>query len=172
MPYVKVVGGVVVQKQCSPGEGFSEVDNSVICGMLLIDGAYCLPPPLVTQASKRTEVDCHCASVLSSGFSYGGTTFQASVESQRRIAARATRALANKIDAVTFPWVAPHSDGWWDVNNIVLTSTQTVDGFLAFAKAFGDYCSACEKCKRDHKSAITPENCATYNYTTGWPVNP
>lgn len=139
----------------------------------LAEGNIPLPASIEdTVEVTKTAVDNHCAGMFTSGFVYGGVTFKACGESQRRVAARAMRALANKVDAATFPWVSPHSDGWWDINNVVLASTQTVDGFLAFSKAFGDYCSACEKCKRDHKNAITQENCATYDYTTGWPVNP
>ncbi len=131
-----------------------------------------VPPAIV----EKTYVQCACTKYfedkLVAGFNYGGVTFQACKESQRLISARATYALANKIDAVAFPWVAPCNEGWWDINNNPLASTTTVDGFLAFAKAFFDYCSACSKCCRNHKNAITSENFATYDYTTGWPVNP
>ena len=122
------------------------------------------------QYKKKLAVDDHCSMFFSTGFTYETKTFQICGESQRRIAARTTYALASKINAVAFPWVSPHSDGWWDVGNVVLSSTQTVDGFLAFAKAASDYCAACSKCCRDHKSAVTAENCTTYDYSAGWPV--
>lgn len=123
------------------------------------------------EKSKIAKYNCseYCAGIFASGRIYEGATFQICGESQRAIAARATYALANKIDPVNFPWVSPYSDGWWDINNVVLASTTTVDGFLAFAKNISDYCSACAKCCRDHKSAVTPENCATYDFSAGWP---
>ena len=128
--------------------------------------------PAGSMEKKCSDIDTHCSGLFSSGRVYQTKTFQICGESQRFIAARATYASLHKIDPVTFPWTAPYSDGWWDVDNVVLASTQTVDGFLAFAKSVSDYCAACYKCKRDHKNAVTAENCVIYNYSTGWPVNP
>lgn len=162
-----------------PGQDYSTMPVSVqeacaIAHTPAVIAAYLAMVP--TAIADKTYTQCACSKYLedkiSVGFVYGGTTFQACKESQRLINARSTYALANKIDAVTFPWSAPYSDGWWDINNVPLASTTTVDGFLAFAKAFFDYYSACAICCRNHKNAITDLNYATYDYATGWPVNP
>lgn len=172
MRYAKIIAGVVVQIQPNDESGFVEVPDNVICGMIQ-DGANFINPQSAlpsSPAEMKMKIDAHCSNMFSAGLVYEAKTFQMCGESQQRIAARATYAALHKIDPVTFPWLAPYSDGWWDVNNVVLASTQTGDGFLAFAKAASNYCSACSKCCRDHKSAVTTENCATYNYSAGWPV--
>ena len=170
--YIKIVDGVIVQKQCNPEAGFVEAPEGVVCGMIQ-DGANFINPQPHTPSSPtemKMKIEDHCSNMFSAGLVYEAKTFQMCGKSQQKIASRATYAALHKIDAVAFPWIAPYSNGWWDVNDAVLASTQTADGFLAFAKAASNYCSACDKCCRDHKSAVTVENCTTYNYSTGWPV--
>lgn len=43
--YVKVVSGVVVQRQPYAQTGFIEAPDSVVCGMILENGEYVNPPP-------------------------------------------------------------------------------------------------------------------------------
>lgn len=58
MAYVKIVSGVVVQKQYSPADGFVEVDDSVVCGMLFDGVAYSIPPESLDdiKAAKLLEL--------------------------------------------------------------------------------------------------------------------
>ncbi len=122
------------------------------------------------QNKKRKNVDAHCSGVLEAGFNYAGNIYQNSVDAQNNIGIRAIYAGWSIQDPTTFPWVEPYSLGWWDVSNV--WHAMTAAEFMLFAKAVSDYVSACAACCRNHKNAITQENCITYDYTTGWPVNP
>lgn len=123
-----------------------------------------------TEAIRKKKVDCHCSEMLSAGFVYGGATYQIDGDAQEAIGKRAIYADWSVQDPATFPWVEPYSLGWWDVLNV--WHGMTAAEFRLFAKAVSDYVSDCAARCRNHKNAITPLNCATYDYTTGWPVNP
>ncbi len=125
--------------------------------------------PQKTVGSVCDSIDSYCDSHMNAGFSYLGAVYQVDADSQRTITSRATYAVLNKMDAVTFPWNTPYSDGWKDAENV--WHAMTGADFLAFAKAVSDFCSACYKCCSDHKAAVTTLNYATYDYSTGWPSN-
>lgn len=160
-----------------------ESDNYEICDVLDRDAAWVLQeygPGFVEYIPAGPTMEDLCGEKckqcnaflngkLSAGFVYGGNTYQINGDAQDSIGKRATYAGWNKADPITFPWLEPYSRGWWDVTNT--WHPMTVDEFMLFAKAVSDYVSACAACCRDHKSAITTENCETYDYTTGWPVN-
>lgn len=122
------------------------------------------------QNKKCKDVDAYCSDVLEAGFIYAGNIYQINGDAQDNIGKRATYAGWSKQDPITFPWIEPYSLGWWDIDNI--WHPMTADEFMLFAKAVSDYVSACAACLREHKNAVTGENCVTYDYTTGWPVNP
>lgn len=123
---------------------------------------------------------------FSSGFMYGGYTYQVNGDARSSIGDRAIYAGWSNADPVTFPWVEPYSLGWWDVNNI--WHAMTAAEFMLFGKAVSDYVSACFVCCRAHKNALgaicgnalltdTEKMTAMEAYMatdalTGWPVNP
>lgn len=128
-----------------------------------------------TSAANGCKECCHAceqymADKISSGFVYGGNTYQINGSAQEAIGKRAIYAGWSVQDPVTFPWGDPYSLGWWDIFNI--WHAMTAAEFRLFAKSVSDYVSACASCCRTHKSAITTLNYSTYDYTTGWPVNP
>lgn len=166
--FVSVLNGVVVQKQCDAEAGFIEAPDNVCCGMTYDGVLFSNPTPVVTVQSKCAEIEEYCNAKFAAGLAYNLATFQIDDESQKRINMRASYALASKLDPVASPWGTTYAAGWWDSSNIY--HAMTVDEFLAFAKAVSDYSSACAKCCRDHKSAVTPENCATYDFSAGWPA--
>lgn len=137
-------------------------------------GAFILRGPEVPTAEEVCLLKCKQCNVflsekLSAGFIYGGFTYQINGDAQDNIGKRATYAGWSNQDPITFPWVEPYSLGWWDISNT--WHAMTANGFMLFAKAVSDYVSACAACCRNHKTAITPLNCQTFDYTTGWPVN-
>jgi len=114
------------------------------------------------------EISDFADSKYAAGIVYLGNTYQIDERSQARIDYRADYARLNIVDPVTYPWGDPYNKGWWDVNNA--WHAMTAAEFLAFAKAVNDYCSCISACCTDHKNAVTALNCATYDYSTGWPV--
>jgi len=52
MAYVLIQSGVVVQKQYYPAEGFIEVTDNVVCGMLFENGEFVNPPPPAPQVPQ------------------------------------------------------------------------------------------------------------------------
>lgn len=128
------------------------------------------PPQPPTEEHVCQACTDYYGGKLDAGFVYLGVTYQINGEAQDNIGKRATYAGWSTQDPITFPWVEPYSLGWWDISNV--WHAMTANEFMLFAKAVSDYVSACAACFRNHKNAITAENCATYDYTTGWPVNP
>lgn len=118
----------------------------------------------------KKKIQNYSDSLFGAGFSYQGVVYQIDENSQNRIHKRFSYASNSVIDPVAFPWVDPYSKGWRCVNND--WHVMTAQEFFLFGKLVSDYCSKIIACCFDHKNAITIENCATYDYTTGWPVNP
>jgi hypothetical protein len=54
MTYVKIEGGIVVQKQPYPGDGFIEAQNDVLCGTIY-DGTYFTAPIAPAKIPDVTE---------------------------------------------------------------------------------------------------------------------
>ena len=52
MAFILMQDGIVVQKQPYPQEGFVEVTNDVVCGMVLQDGIFVNPPPSEPSAPE------------------------------------------------------------------------------------------------------------------------
>lgn len=127
-----------------------------------------LPIDAVTADEVRQGCVDYFCDKMDAGFSYLGVTYQINSAAQADIGNRAIYATLSKGDPVTFPWGDPYYRGWWDVLNVY--HAMTADEFLLFAKAVSDYVSTCAACCRDHKNAITPENCTTYDYTLNWPL--
>ncbi|MFA7256040.1 MAG: hypothetical protein WC047_00495 [Kiritimatiellales bacterium] len=126
--------------------------------------------PVTMVKEKCAIVSTFSSSKYSEGIVYGGNTYQIDGESQKTIGLRVSYAMNSVSDPTTFPWGHPYDKGWWDVNNAY--HAMTAAEFMVFAKAVSDYCSCLACCAREHKSAITVENCETYDYSTGWPVQP
>lgn len=165
----------------APGDDYSQEDAEVqaVCASAHTPEAIAAylaltAPPVLTleELLAKTRVMCseYMSAKLAAGFVYGGNTYQVDGDAQDNIGKRATYAGWSKLDPLTFPWVDPYSLGWWDIVNV--WHPMTAEEFMLFAKAVSDYVSECAACCRNHKNLITPENCATYDYTTGWPVNP
>lgn len=58
MPYVLIKDGEVVQKQLEETDGFIEVSDDVVCGMLYVDGKFKNPEPdpVVLQRARKQEI--------------------------------------------------------------------------------------------------------------------
>jgi len=69
MAYVKVNNGVVVQKQPNKQDGFIEVDDSVVCGMVVDGDDFILPAP---DLDLMSVLDNHRWQVETGGISAGG----------------------------------------------------------------------------------------------------
>lgn len=54
MPYVLIENNTVVQKQPTPAEGFMEVDDTVTCGQVLVNGEFVNPQP--APPSIQTQI--------------------------------------------------------------------------------------------------------------------
>jgi hypothetical protein len=104
------------------------------------------------------------------GLEYLGNTYQIGKDAVQDIGHREQYAAHSVADPVGYPWSAPYNKGWWDVTNT--WHPMTAAEFMAFAKTVSDYCSCVACCARDHKNAVTALNHATYDYSTGWPVQP
>lgn len=80
MKYALIESGVVVQIQPNKQDGFIEVDNSVVCGMIGHDGGFIIPVHVPTDieisleledalASKLNEIDKKAQEKIELGFS-------------------------------------------------------------------------------------------------------
>lgn len=146
--------------------------DELVNGSLVIVNGVIVPttselPDLVSNVKNK------CLEILqkkiSNGFLYSGNLYQIDRSSQDNIGKRAIYAGWSVQDPITFPWIEPYSLGWWDVNNT--WHQMSAQEFTLFAKAVSDYVSACTACCRNHQNSITLENCETYDYTAGWPLN-
>ena len=56
MAFVQIIDGVVVQKQPTQADGFIEVDDSVVCGMLFDGESFSLPEPMQINYSTVSRL--------------------------------------------------------------------------------------------------------------------
>lgn len=178
-------GTIFVEENChrttfSPGSDVSAQHQEVIdianeIWTPEVVAAYQLktnPPKTIEENVMACckEIIDFAGAKYAAGLAYGGNTYQLTIESQKLVGLRAIYAMNSITDPINFPWGDPYNKGWWDTDNAY--HAMTAAEFMAFARAVSDYCSCIACCCRDHKNAVTAENCATYDYSGGWPVQP
>jgi len=57
MAFVKIENGVVVQKQYKAREGFMEVPDTVVCGMLHDKGEFSNPPDIEKLQQSKPQIN-------------------------------------------------------------------------------------------------------------------
>lgn len=56
MPYVKIIEGVVIQKQPDEEDGFVYAPDIVVCGMIYNGSGFVLPEPDIESEIKKFEI--------------------------------------------------------------------------------------------------------------------
>ena len=128
MNYVKVNGGIVVQRQPYHENGFIEAPESVICGWRW-NGEVFAPPPapdLVSlKSAKNAEINAARLAANFSTFTHGGKTFACDQLSRSDI--DGTNGFVSLYGTMPPGWPG----GWKAVDN-TYTPIATVDDWKAF----------------------------------------
>lgn len=177
---------VIAQKpDCSSFLVLSEPNDLLVAMSVIPEGfdfTYCqewgleVTEELISRIHTSRQMAC-CKEIedfanakYAAGIVYLGNTYQIDDVSRTEIGLRSIYATNSNIDPISFPWIDPFDRGWRDVANVY--HAMTAVEFMAFGKAVSYYCACIKCCCWDHCASVTAENHATYDYSTGWPVQP
>jgi hypothetical protein len=74
MRYALIEDNTVVQIDCNPRDGFIEVEDSVVCGMLLEGSTFTNPTPPTTLLAEQAKVDRDA--IIESNINVNGVEWQ------------------------------------------------------------------------------------------------